>query len=320
MTPESVLLAARHILLITHIAPDGDAIGGLLALGHGLRRLGKEVTMSCSDVVPQRFSYLPGYPAVVNYAGGPFDLIVSLDCSDVRRLGGLYRADEWHAIPLLNIDHHVTNTRFGTHNWVEPSCVATSEMVLELCDRLGVAVDADMARCLLYGILGDTQGLRTDNVTPALLGKVIRLLEAGAPPLAQVMDQIFGRRPFNLIRAWEKTLETMQLDKGVVWAFLTRQARGESGWNDTDLQGMSNFLIAADEASLAAVFVEKDDGRVEVGMRARAGYDVARIALSFGGGGHPQAAGCEMEGPLEAAIERVVTRLKSLTCPLTREI
>jgi phosphoesterase RecJ-like protein len=113
MTPESVLLAARHILLITHIAPDSDAIGGLLALGHGLRRLGKKVTAACSDVVPKRFSYLPGYPAIVNQAGGPFDLIVSLDCSDVRRLGGLYRADEWHAIPLLNIDHHVTNTRFG---------------------------------------------------------------------------------------------------------------------------------------------------------------------------------------------------------------
>jgi phosphoesterase RecJ-like protein len=234
----------------------------------------------------------------------------------MRRVGGIYRADEWHAMPLLNIDLHVTNTHFGTYNWVEPSCVATSEMVLELCDRLGVAVDADIARCLLYGIIGDTQGLRTDNVTPRLLGKVMRLLEAGAPPLAQVMDQIFSRRPFNLIRAWEKALETMQLDaeRGVVWAFLTRQARGEAGWNDTDLQGMSSFLIAADEASLAAVFVEKDDGRVEVGMRARVGYDVARVALSFGGGGHPQAAGCEMDGPLEAAIERVVASLKSLTC------
>ena len=313
MAPESLLLAAKRILLITHIAPDGDAIGGLLALGHALRRLGKEVMLSCSDIVPKRFFYLPGYPAIVNQASGPFDLIVSLDCSDLRRVGSLYRADEWREIPFLNIDHHVTNTRFGTLNWVEPSCVATSELVLDLCDRLGVTVDADIARCLLYGILGDTQGLRTDNVTPALLGKVMRLLEAGAPPLAQVMDQIFSRRPFNLIRAWEKTLETMQLDaeRGVVWAFLTRQARCESGWLDTDLQGMSNFLITADEASLAAVFVEKDDGRVEVGMRARAGYDVARIALSFGGGGHPQAAGCEMDGPLEVAVAQVVAALKS---------
>jgi phosphoesterase RecJ-like protein len=311
MTPESLLGSANHILLITHITPDGDAIGGLLALGHALRRLGKEVTVSCSDLVPKRFAYLPGHAAIVNQANSSFDLIVSLDCSDMRRVGPIYRADAWRAIPFLNIDHHVTNTRFGTLNWVEPAYVATSEMVLDLCDRLGAAIDADIARCLLYGLIGDTQGLRTDNVTPVLLGKVIRLLEVGAPPLAEVMDQIFSRRPFNLICAWEKTLATMRLEGGVVWAFLTCEARQAAGWPDTDLQGMSNFLIAAEEASLAAVLVERDDGRVEVGMRARAGYDVARVALALGGGGHPQAAGCVMDGPLEVAVERVLALLKS---------
>ena len=310
MTPEALLRNANRILLITHITPDGDAIGGLLALGHVLRGMGKDVTVSCSDAVPERFAYLAGYADIVNQAPGPFDLVVSLDCSDLRRVGCIYHADEWRDIPFLNIDHHVTNTGFGTHNWVSPEYVATSEMVFDLCDRLGAPLDADIARCLLYGILSDTQGLRTDNVTPALLGKVMRLMMLGAP-LDDIMDQISNRRPFKLLHAWEKTLETIQLEEGVIWAYLTRQARMEAEWPDTDLQGMSNFLLAVEEANLSAVLVERDDGQVEVGMRARAPFNVAHVAMALGGGGHPQAAGCVLEGPLDKAVERVVTALKA---------
>jgi len=310
MTPEALLCNANRILLITHITPDGDAIGGLLALGQALRGLGKDVTVSCSDTVPERFAYLPGYANIVHQADGPFDLIVSLDCSDLRRVGHIYRTDEWRELPFLNIDHHVTNTRFGTLNWVGTEYVATSEMVLDLCDRLGAPLDANIATCLLYGILGDTQGLRTDNVTPALLSKVMRLMQLGAP-LADVMDQIFNRRPFKLLRAWEKTLETIHLEDGVIWAHLSRLARTEADWPDTDLQGMSNFLLTVEEASISAVLVERDDGQVEVGMRARAPFNVAQVALALGGGGHPQAAGCVLDGPLEVAVEQVVAALKS---------
>jgi len=312
MTPEALLGNANQILLITHITPDGDAIGGLLALRQVLRSMGKAVVASCSDAVPERFSYLPGYAEIVHQADGPFDLVVSVDCSDLRRVGCIYRADEWRDIPFLNIDHHVTNTHFGTDNWVGPEYVATSEMVLDLCDRLGAALDADIARCLLYGIIGDTQGLRTDNVTPALLGKVMRLMKLGAP-LADIMDQIFNRRPFKLLHAWEKTLETIQLEDGVIWAYLTQPARLAAEWSDTDLQGMSNFLLAVEEANLSAVLVERDDGRVEVGMRARAPFNVAKVALALGGGGHPLAAGCVLDGPLDQAVERVVTLLKEQT-------
>jgi phosphoesterase RecJ-like protein len=311
-TPESLVRQAGRILLITHIAPDGDAIGGLLGLGKALRDAGKCVTVSCSDPVPKRFAYLPGYADIVSQATGPFDLVVSLDCSDLRRVGPIYRADEWHDIPVLNIDHHVTNTRFGTHNWVEPECVATSEMVLALCDRLGLPIDTEIATCLLYGIIGDTLGLRTDNVTPALLGKVMRLMQAGAP-LAAIIDQVFNRRPFSLLRAWEQALETMQLENGVIWVSLTKQARQQAGLDNTDLQGLGNLLLSVEEACLSAVLAEKDDGQVEVGLRARPSFDVASMALALGGGGHPQAAGFTIDGPLEAATEQVIALLKQQT-------
>jgi bifunctional oligoribonuclease and PAP phosphatase NrnA len=308
-TPESLLRSASHILLITHIAPDGDAIGGSLGLGKALRQAGKRVTVSCSDPVPLRFAYLPGYSDIVSQADGPFDLVVALDCGDLKRVGRIYRADEWRDAPLLNIDHHVTNTRYGTHDWVDASYVATSEMVLELCDRLGLPVDTDIATCLLYGIVGDTLALRTDNVTPALLGKVMRLMQAGAP-LADIIDQVFNRRPFNLLRAWQQALSTMRLEDGVVWVVLGQKARHEVGWPDTDLQGLANFLLSAEEANLSAVLAEKDDGQVEVSLRARPSFDVSAVAVALGGGGHPQAAGCTLDGPLDVAVERVITALK----------
>jgi len=309
-TPESLLRSASHILLITHIAPDGDAIGGLLGLGKALRQAGKRVTVSCSDPVPSRFAYLPGYADIVSQADGPFDLVVTLDCGDLKRVGRIYRADEWRDIPLLNIDHHVTNTRFGTHHWVDASYVATSEIVLDLCDRLGLPVDVDIATCLLYGIIGDTLALRTDNVTSALLAKVMRLMQSGAP-LADIIDQEFNRRPFNLLRAWQRALSTLRLQEGVVWVVLSQQARHEVGWPDTDLQGLANFLLSVEEANLSAVLAEKDDGQVEVSLRARPSFDVSAVAVALGGGGHPQASGCIMDGPLDTVVERVVAALKS---------
>jgi phosphoesterase RecJ-like protein len=309
-TPESLLRSASHILLITHIAPDGDAIGGLLGLGKALRQAGKRVTVSCSDPVPSRFAYLPGYADIVSQADGPFDLLVTLDCGDLKRVGRIYRADEWRDIPLLNIDHHVTNTRFGTHHWVDASYVATSEIVLDLCDRLGLPVDVDIATCLLYGIIGDTLALRTDNVTSALLAKVMRLMQSGAP-LADIIDQEFNRRPFNLLRAWQRALSTLRLEEGVIWVVLSQQARLEVGWPDTDLQGLANFLLSVEEANLSAVLAEKDDGQVEASLRARPSFDVSAVAVALGGGGHPQASGCIMDGPLDTVVERVVAALKS---------
>jgi phosphoesterase RecJ-like protein len=135
-------------------------------------------------------------------------------------------------------------------------------------------------------------------------------MQAGAP-LAAIMDQAFNRRSYSLLRAWEQALETMQLENGVIWVSLAKQARQQAGLDNTDMQGLGNLMLSVEEACLSAVLVEKDDGQVEVGLRARPSLDVARVALALGGGGHPQAAGCTIDGPLSVAAERVVTLLKS---------
>ena len=159
---------ARRILLVTHVAPDGDAVGSLLGLGWLLRDQGKDLTLACEDPVPENTEWLPGSSGIVQRATGTYDLVISLDCSDQRRMGCVY-TDDMAVLPLINIDHHVTNTRFGTVNWVDPSSVATAQMILSLVDRLQWALNETVATCLLYGLVTDTQSFRTPNVDAAAL-------------------------------------------------------------------------------------------------------------------------------------------------------
>lgn len=299
---------AQRIAVATHVSPDADAISSAIGLVQILRRLGKTAAAFCDDDLPARLKALPHAGEMDRVARGSFDLLVSLDASDPGRLGQAFAA--LSGVPLLNIDHHVTNTRFGTINWVDPSAVATAEMVLWLAEDLRVELDAELASVLLAGIVGDTMGLRTANVNPRVMREVTRLMEAGAS-LPALVDALFNRRPLAALRLFGQALAEVRMEDGVIWTVITREMRAAFGLTHANDLSLSSFLIGAEEARIAAVFTERDDGKVEVSMRARPGYDVARVALAFGGGGHPPAAGCLLPGPLEEAIPPVLSALKA---------
>lgn len=302
------ILDARRVMVITHVAPDGDAIGSLLGLGSALRWLGKECTLACADPVPRGFTYLPGSETIVTGPEGEYSLVISLDCSDLERLGAAY--DESLAgLPIVNVDHHVTNTHFGTVNWVDTGAASTAEMVLDLVESLDVPLDSDMALCLLNGIVTDTRGFRTPNTTPRAMRAALKLMEGGAQ-LPVVTDHVFNRRPFADICLWAKALNGIQLEGRIIWSQITRTMRQECAFSENGDASLVNFLSTTDEADVAIVFVEQDDGRIEVGMRSVPGVDVSAIALNLGGGGHPQAAGCMLDGDLNEAQERVLTAVK----------
>lgn len=311
--PDRLILAARRILILTHVEPDADAIGGMLGLGHALQALGKDIVMACQGPVPDRYARLPGVAGIAAQADGSFDLVISLDCSDSERLGAIYRPERWGrnrvSPPLLNIDHHISNTRFGSTNWVEPAAVATAEMVLELLDCLGVPIEAEIATCLLYGIVGDTMGLHTPNVTPQVLAKVIRLMQLGAP-LHQAISDLFQRKPLSLLAVWGQALSALHVEGRLAWTLLSAQTRQACGYPSTDGLQLSSLLLEADGVDLSAVLAEDDAGRIDVSLRARNGVDVSGLAVELGGGGHASAAGARITGPLEEAAERVIGRLR----------
>ncbi len=305
---DTQLLAARRIVILTHIAPDADAIGGLLSLGAALRALGKTVVMACSDPVPERYAMLPGSAEIANQIEGTFDLLVSLDCSDERRMGRLYRPESWRHLPRVNIDHHISNTRFGSINWVDPEAVATCELVLELIDRLGAPLDTATATCLLYGIVGDTLALRTPNVSPMLLAKIIRLMHMGAL-LHQAVADLFQRRPLGQLAVWGLALSRMTIEGQLAWVAISAQERQRCGYPSTDGLQLPSLLLEGEGINVSAVMLEDDDGEVEISLRARNGFDVSGLAVELGGGGHPSAAGARVAGPLDSIVARIVQRL-----------
>jgi phosphoesterase RecJ-like protein len=299
---------ARSILLVTHVAPDGDAIGSLLGMGWLLRAQGKALVLACADPVPDAYVWLPGSSDIVQGSNGSHDLVISLDCSDPRRLGDI-AGTEAGSVPLVNIDHHVTNTRFGVVNWVDPASVATAQMILTLASSLEWDLTECVALCLLTGLVTDTRAFRTPNVDAAALRAALRLMEAGAS-LREVTQRALEQRPLASVRLWGQAIDRLQLEDGILWTEVTHQMRERWALNSDGDSGLANFLSGVREAEIVVVFAERVSGIIDVGLRAVPGRDVAQVALKLGGGGHPQAAGCSLEGDLPQVRNRVLSEVQ----------
>ncbi len=303
-----LLLASRRPLLVTHVAPDGDAIGSLLALGRALEVLGKEPVLSCQDLLPHRFDFLSGFTSVTDHPHGAFDLLISLDSSDPDRIGKIGTLSDVQGLSLLNVDHHATNLMFGTVNLVDAQAVSTTQVLYHLIEHLDVPLDLEIATCLLTGLVTDTRGFRTANVTAAVLEMAAELAGLGAP-LPLIARQGLDLRSFNMLRLWGVALARLEMEDGLIWVDLPLSVQLAVGQLVHGDYGLSNLLITTEGAQASVVLTEREDGQVEVGFRAVPGFDVAEIALTLGGGGHVLASGCTIPGPLEEARRRVLDML-----------
>jgi phosphoesterase RecJ-like protein len=280
----------------------------LTGLACALRQLGHSPIAACPDTIPSHFDYIPNIRAVVQDFTGPFDLVVALDCSDLGRLGDFSKLPRFGQHPLINIDHHVSNVGFGDVDLVDPRASSTAEVLLRLLEHLDISLDETLATCLLIGMVTDTRGFRTNNVTPRVMETAWRLMEAGAS-LPYITRQSLDCRPLVVIHLWGAALSRLRSKDGVIWTSMPLELRRGIGYQGDGDAGLVSFLLTAEEADASVVFVEQDDGGIEVGMRAAPGFDVAPFAVRFGGGGHALAAGFSIPGPLKAAEERVLDAL-----------
>jgi phosphoesterase RecJ-like protein len=302
------LESASDILIVSHIRPDGDAVGSVLGLGLALQASGKRPRMVLADGVPEIFRHLPGSDLIHTQPDGSADLVVVLDSSDAKRLGGVLGENP---VPDLNVDHHVTNLNYGRVNLVDPTAVATAAILAEHMPTWGLPINLQVAEALLTGILTDTLGFRTSNTDSRALRLAADLVDYGVD-ISELYLQALVQRPFVAARLWALGLARLQREGGLLWTSLTmadRQAVGYPGRDDADL---INFLSAIRESEVSIIFHEQPGGRVKVSWRARPGLDVAQIALSFGGGGHPSAAGAEIEGDLEQVQQAVLQTTRTL--------
>jgi len=308
-----LLQQCERPLLIAHPRPDGDTVGSTLALRLALLALGKSPTVACVHPLPANLAYLPGAEAFVHAVAeeAAIDLVVVVDMSDLARTGGMYK-DVWRERwPLLVIDHHETNTAFGDVNLVEPTAAATAEPLIKLIQALGVPVVDDIATCLLVALLTDTRGLRTDTTTSGVLNLVGELIAAGGDYMT-VVQKTLDSVTYQQMRGWGVALTRLQLDGELAWTTFSLAEKITLGIDDHDDLNLGNLLSRTAEARVIASFLEMRDGTVKISFRARTGYNVAALAKSLGGGGHRQAAGCSVSGPLDAAVARVL--------PLLREV
>lgn len=309
------LRSAPRLILISHTSPDPDAIGSTLGLGLALRAAGHETTLINGDAIPQSLQFLPGAETLITGAAAlevPHpDLVIALDASDADRLGPAGKRFIEAGVPLLVIDHHITNTAFGQINLVDPDAASTAEMIVPLLDALGIAINRQAADCLLAGIIADTQSFATTAVRGDTLRAAARLLDAGGD-IARLTDVLLRRVSFQGMGLWGIGLSHMHAENGLIWAsipYAERAARGIAADLNAEL---SNQLRYIEGALLVAVFTENSQGGVKLSMRAQPGFDVAELALALGGGGHTLAAGADLPGPLDDAIARTLPALKDL--------
>ncbi len=302
---------AQRVFLIAHVEPDGDTIGSTLALAHVLRKMGKNCTLACADPIPEAFSFLRGVRELGTARITNEDLIIAVDVSHPDRFGKAYEHVPSLDIPILNIDHHMTNPMFGTVNVVRTEAAATAEIVFDLLDHWGVPLDPLVATYLLTGLVTDTRSFGTSSTTPRTLDVAAQLMRAGAS-LSDIVENAFRKKELATLRLWGKILDQTQLDGQLVWSVNTLDMQDLCQAQSDDEDGIVNLLVTACEAKAAIVFKEKEKGQIGISIRSRPGVDISPIAVHFGGGGHPQAAGSLLRGNLEQVIPKVLTKAKEV--------
>lgn len=301
---------ANTILVVTHIFPDGDAIGTLVGLTNALRSIGKRAEAAVDEGVPRFLKFLDTRNEVqTDLQTGEWDLMISVDSSDEARTGKCGKYGRENSKTVINLDHHATNTGFGDIFLVNPDAVSATEVAFDWISHMGIDLTRDITMALLTGLVTDTLGFRTSNVTDRTLAIAQSLMTAGAS-LTEITARTLDNKTYATINLWKHVLSTVQLEDNVIHTSITLEALDTAGVRDSSDGGLSGFLIKVDEAMISAVFREKPENKVELSFRSKKGFDVAEVAFSLGGGGHKQAAGATVEGTLDEVRDRVLPLLK----------
>jgi bifunctional oligoribonuclease and PAP phosphatase NrnA len=293
---------SERILAISHANPDADAVAALLSFKMAFEWKNKAVWVALgSGTVPETLAYLPGLVSLKQVSElnvDEFDLVAFLDCADEARVGPAGEdvlRESLARTPVINIDHHVTNSRFGTINLIDIEAAATCEILHLMFEDLGIPLDPDTATILMSGIQGDTLGLRTPSTTGRTMEVSAALLRAGAD-LDTIVDYMFRIRPYSTLKLWGLALSAASFKGELIWTEITSEMLGQAGADESEAEGIVNFLAGTRGARAAAMLYRKSDGW-RVSMRSLSDdVDVSALAGKFGGGGHARAAGCSLTG------------------------
>jgi phosphoesterase RecJ-like protein len=299
----------RRFAVATHVRPDGDAVGAVLAMTRLLRKLGKEAFPFCHDDAPYGHEILTGIEEIRSEGADPerFDAAVTVDCGDFHRVGDQL-AESIREIPfLINIDHHLGDEPFGDVYWVDETMSSVCEMLYDLALAFGVEIDAELAAQLYVGVLTDTGSFRYSNTNHKVLETAAGLVAAGAEP-ARIAEHVYESASPKRLLMQARMLSTVTFykDNRLAAASLTRTMFEEVGASVEHCDGFANDLRAVGPVRMAMLFREEPDGRIHVSLRSKGGTDVAAFAQRHGGGGHRNAAAFRKSGSLDEVYPALI--------------
>jgi phosphoesterase RecJ-like protein len=302
-----VVRRGQRFAVGSHARPDGDAVGSMLACGMMLRQLGKHADLISADPVPLIYRGLPCAPTIrqTRQLEGDYDAVFLLECDGIQRsrLAGL------EGRLLVNIDHHASGRPFADVNWIDVDACAVAEMVYRLAIAAGADVTPQIAACLYAAVLTDTGSFCYEGTDAHAFELARELVGHGADP-AGIAREVYFSNPLSKMLLLGAALSNLRREGRLAWLWVTHDDMTRAGAAEEDCEGIVNYAIGICGVEAAVLLRELPDHRVRLSLRSKGQLDVARIAASFGGGGHLHAGGCTLEGPLRAATEIILETMR----------
>ena len=295
--------------ITTHIKPDGDGVGSSLGLCWLLRSLGKSAEVFVRGDIPSSYRSLPGADAIrdIEQLDADYDAVFVIECSDLDRPGIKGLEDQF----TVNIDHHATSAHFGTINWIDSTASAVGEMIYNLCKAIGGRVTREIAECVYMALVTDTGSFHFSNTTDRTLKVASELIKAGAKP-AEISEAVYNNYSWSRIELMRQVLATVGRDDSGQVATLrqTLAMRENAAAVDGDNNGFVNIPLAARDVLAVVYMREVGKNQYRVSLRSKGDINVARVAEKFGGGGHRNASGLQIEGDWDEKERELVTAVR----------
>lgn len=302
---QAVLTGHREVVILVHEKPDGDCLGSGLALGLGLKNMGIKPSLFLPEPIPALYSFLPGQEMIITGEQEirPGVLVAAVDCADESRFA--YRIPQGN--PVINIDHHTSNTSYGKLNIVDPGAAAAGEIIFRLFVQGNIEINREIATCLYVAIATDTGSFRFSNMTRNTFAIAGELVEKGAD-LDLIRNQLYEKRPYDellVIKAALKSLSRSD-DGKLLTCILSYDDLQRDNLLASETEGIATMMRAVDGVEVAMLFKEIQPNEVKVSFRSKSYFDVNELAKVFEGGGHPKAAGCIVKASLDDAFSLVI--------------
>lgn len=302
-----VIRDGERFLVCSHSRPDGDAVGSVLAMGKFLEQLGKGADLVTADRIPVVYRKLPGAESMRTAlrVHGPYDAAILLECDSAERtrLRGLER------FPIVNIDHHASGRAWGQVNWIDREAASVGELVYRLIKAAGSTLTPEIATCLYTTLLTDTGGFIYGGVRATTFALAAELVVAGADPIRISKDTYFCT-PMSKLLLLGAALNNLHREGRVAWMWITHHDMVRTCAAEEDCEGIVNYALSIADVEAAVFLRELPEQRIRMSLRSKGKIDVAAIAQGLGGGGHENAAGCTVDGPLGRALEEILAELR----------